>query len=411
MIDRPSNHLGISPATPPVDFRVAIDVSAVHRSSGGVLRYVQELVRHLPGQRVSPVLIDQRDRPEDPRRRLFDATADTTVLGVAPTSRLPRLAWEQLALTRTVGRLNDVSVLHSPHYTMPRGPAGLDRLARKRRHRHAPASVVTIHDLTFFSLPELHHASKRYLFQSAIRFAAHHADALVCVSDRTASLLRHHVDVRVPVFVAPHGIDAVRFAPPSGETRESDARVLDRLGVRQPYVFWLGAIAPHKNLGNLLQAFDRVQRSNEPAGLSLVIGGQSWPGAWEAVAHLAGAAVQRIGFVGEDDVAPLLRNAAVFAYPSMEEGFGLPVLEALACGTAVLTTEHSVMDDLTGGLATVVDARSVEALADGLRRALDATDSDRVARVARARTFTWEKSAVKHVEAYRVAIGRSRGTM
>lgn len=386
---------------------VAIDVSAVHAGSGGVLRYVTELVRHLPGSGVHATLIDQRSRSVDGSRELFGLDEATFVAGRAPGPRLWRLAWEQYALDRVVGNL-DIELLHSPHYTMPRwhlplGPwrtGGNGPGSRKR-----PAHVVTVHDLTFFSLPHLHARSKRRMFQSSIRFAALHADALICVSDRTADQLRHYVDVKAPVVVAPHGIDPNRFRPSSADTEEPDARVLARYGIVGPYVLWLGAIAPHKNLGTLMQAFNRVA----PAGLGLVVGGKSWPGAWESVVPHVPAVAKRIGFVPDDDVPALLRNAAVFAYPSFEEGFGLPVLEALACGTVVLTSRDTVMADVAGSEAVLVDPTLVEAVAEGLRGALELGGSPeqsvgRKARIDRAGTFTWERSARLHSDAYRLAL-------
>ena len=385
---------------------VAIDVSAVHAGSGGVLRYVTELVRHLPGSGVHATLIDQRSRSVDGSRELFGLGEATSVAGRAPGPRLWRLAWEQYGLDRVVGNL-DIELLHSPHYTMPRWhlPLGPWRAGGNGPGWKRPAHVVTVHDLTFFSLPHLHARSKRRMFQSSIRFAALHADALICVSDRTADQLRHYVDVKVPVVVAPHGIDQNRFRPSSADTEEPDARVLARYGIVGPYVLWLGAIAPHKNLGTLMQAFNRVA----PAGLGMVVGGKSWPGAWESVVPHVPAVAKRIGFVPDDDIPALLRNAAVFAYPSFEEGFGLPVLEALACGTVVLTSRGTVMADVAGSEAVLVDPTLVEAVAEGLRGALELGGSPeqsvgRKARIDRAGTFTWERSARLHRDAYRLAL-------
>jgi glycosyltransferase involved in cell wall biosynthesis len=393
--------------------RVAIDVSAVHATSGGVLRYLKELAAHVPSHGIQPVLLDQKERASNPHRRLFEPSADVSVVGCAPTSRATRLVWEQVALPGVVRKLDAVSVLHSPHYTMPRKMPGPVRL-----HRRLP-NVVTIHDLTFFTLPHLHEPAKRHLFRSAIRYAARHADALVCVSDRTASLLQELVDVTVPVFVAPHGIDTERFRPSTPETRTDDAPVLRKLGVEAPYVLWLGTVAPHKNLGNLLEGFDLLRRDSHDRGIDvrgihLVVAGQSWPGAWEAVAPTPPAAVTRLGFVDEDDLVPLMRNARAFAYPSIEEGFGFPVLEALACGVPVLTSTDTTMADIAGGQAVLVDPHSVTAIRDGLAACLSMPEGDsdaavrtRTARVARARTFTWAGSAATHAEAYRSALGKN----
>ena len=387
------------------DLRVAIDVSAVHSTSGGVLRYVDGLVRNLPSLGVELLLVDQRVRAGSVEGRLFSAVGQTTVIGRAPKSPAARLVWEQLALARLVGQLGDVTVLHSPHYTMPRVGARVSGGGSTRRGGRARrvASVVTIHDLTFFTLPHLHAPSKKRFFRSAIRYAATHADALVCVSDRTASLLQQHVDVRVPVVVAPHGIDTSRFQGTSPSNREFDAEILARLGVRLPYVLSVGTIAPHKNIGALLQAFDQVRRRPGMSELTLVVGGNSWPGAWEAVEQWSTPAVNRIGFVADEALPALYRNAAVFVYPSFEEGFGLPVLEALACGAPVVTTAGSVMADVAGAHAVTVDTTSLTAIADGIAQCLEPSFGEAADRIGYAHGFTWENSAVKHRDAYELA--------
>jgi glycosyltransferase involved in cell wall biosynthesis len=431
----PGEHLDLA-------IHVALDISAVHETSGGVLRYVTELARSLPAAGLVPTLIDQRH----PRHDLpFETTSFEgglrsyenisiesrlpRLLRIAPTSPPQRLIWEQTNLERNLRKMAAQQVLHSPHYTMPRslGRPLSTTLAKvmtqtrsntqsqtgsfaRRRHDKRIGHVVTIHDLTFFSHPELHRPAKRQFFRSAICYAARHADVLVCVSNRTAEQLNHYVDVQVPIVVAEHGIDTVRFSPPTIATAVADAEAISRLGLDVlggpdgRYILWLGAIAPHKNLGKALQAFSLLKESSEFSDLTFVVAGKSWPGAWEEISHLAHRSTRRIGFVTDSDAVALLRRASAFVYPSLEEGFGFPVLEALACGTSVVTTANSVMDELAAGNAIAVDAQSAQALADGLRLAIRQRHINADLRINRARSFTWERSAQLHVQAYRLAL-------
>ena len=212
-----------------------------------------------------------------------------------------------------------IDVHHGPHYTMP--------------ERARVPRVVTVHDLTFFDHPEWHEQSKVIVFRRAIRVAARRADAIVCVSRRTAQRLEELCGPTGRVFVVPHGVDHERFGPEppasgmsGGTDVVSDDEFLRRLGVRPPYVVFVGTLEPRKAVPDLVAAFDRVAADH--AELSLVLAGRPGWGV-EAVEQAIGRArygdrIVRTGYVPDDAVPALLRRAAVAAYPSLEEGFGLP---------------------------------------------------------------------------------------
>lgn len=371
---------------------VSLDVTAVPEQPVGAGRYTLELARALDRRPdVALVLWCRRD---DRARWAGEGgvAPGAAVVARAPGSRPARLAWEQLALPIGLARRRP-DVHHGPHYTMPLAVP-------------VPA-VVTVHDLTFVDHPEWHEWSKVVVFRRAIAVARRRAAAVVCVSAATARRLAATGGTRGPVFVAPHGIDHDRFRPepPGGD---ADAAALAALGARPPYVLFLGTLEPRKQVDVLVEAFSTVAGSRPD--LQLVLAGRpGWGG--DAVDRAVAASshrdrVLRTGYVPEPAVAALLRRAAAVCYPAAEEGFGLPALEAAACGTAVVTTAGSVMAELVGEAAVTATAGSVpslvaaltEALAGGARAA-----RRRQAGLVAAAGHTWDASAAVHMAAYRTA--------
>jgi glycosyltransferase involved in cell wall biosynthesis len=302
----------------------------------------------------------------------------------APAVRPLRLGWEQVGLPRVVRDLG-VQVHHGPHYTTPLA-LGL------------PA-VVTIHDLSFFTHPEWHQRTKVAFFRAAIRTSARHAAALIAVSATTAELLQHRIRPRAPVHVIPHGVDHGRYS----RDGDDDDAALARAGVTAPYVAFVGTLEPRKDVPTLVRAFDRIA-ATQP-GLTLVLAGARGWGADAVDAAVAAAAhgdrVRMTGYLPEGDLPALLRGAAAVAYPSLEEGFGLPVLEALACGAPVVTTSGTVMEEVAGGAAFLVPPGDDFRLAGALEAALEGDPERRELGFKVAARHTWEASAAGHAEVYR----------
>ena len=365
---------------------VAIDVSAVHPRSGGAGTYVHGLIGALPRAGIEPVLVARRS--DSPSR--WPGSGE--FVRVAPSLRPLRLLWEQTGLVRALRRAApDVGVLHSPHYTMP------EHLSRRDRLRLA--RVVTVHDLTFFTRPQDHQPAKRMLFRRAIAKAAADADAIVCVSEATAALLQEHAPPRCPVHVIRHGIDHNRF---TAAVAANDSEILRRLAVTVPFILHLGTIEPRKNVHNLLRAYEIIcAQSGSSTPAELVLAGGAWPGAWDALEVPTVGRVRRLGFVAPDDLPALLRAAGVVAYPSFEEGFGMPVVEALACGAPVVTSEATVMAELAAGAALLADPRDPVSIAAAITSALSGDGPRLEARLGCASTFTWTACAAAHADVYR----------
>lgn len=372
---------------------VSVDVSAVPARPVGAGQYTLALVSALDRRDDVALTVVSR-HGDDGRWAMVAPTA--RLIAAAPLHRPARLAWEQTVLPLILYR-RPIDVHHGPHYTMP-------EIARLPR-------VVTIHDLTFFDHPEWHERTKVPVFRRAIRVAARHASALICVSEHTAARLREHVVPLCPVHVVTHGVDHERFRPdpPGGES--ADDAVLASLGVRPPFVAFVGTIEPRKSVDRLVQAFDRMAAAHPD--LRLVLAGTVGWGVEAVDAAVAAARhgdrVVRTGYVPHAAVPALLRRAAAVAYPSADEGFGMPALEALACEAPLVTTKGSVMEEIVGPAALLVPAGNAEALAGALDMLVtgDARLDDRRAlgREIAAR-HTWEGCAEAHMAVYRSAAGR-----
>lgn len=375
--------------------RVLIDATAVPADRGGVGRYVDELVPRLDAQGTDLVLaVQARDvahyRALAPRSRVVAAPA-------AIERRPVRLAWEQVGLPALARRVR-ADVLHCPHYTMPVLPLP----------GRTPV-VVTLHDATFFTDPHLHLPTKARFFRTATRVATRRAAGLVVPSIATRDEVVREAGADPATFtVAYHGVDGERFHP---TTAAEQARVRATLDIGDlPYVAFLGTLEPRKNVPALVRGWVQACAALDNPPALVLAGGRGWDDSIDAAlaavpAHLV---VRRTGYLPLEDLAGLLGGALVVAYPSLGEGFGLPVLEAMACGAPTLTTRALSLPEV-GGDAVAYCGTSAESIAEGLV-ALCGSPARRAelsaAAVARAATFTWERAAREHTAAYARAAAR-----
>jgi len=374
--------------------RVLLDATAVPADRGGVGRYVDEVVPRIVEAGVELAIVAQQRDVE-----LLRALAPTARLVAAPalTGRRPvRLAWEQVGLPLLL-RSWRPDVLHSPHYTMP-ALAGVP-------------VAVTLHDATFFSDPHLHLREKAVFFRAATRVAVRRAAALVVPSRATRDEVVRYTGADPGAFVvAYHGVDHDRFHPVDADEQARVRATLD-IGPR-PYVAFLGTIEPRKNVPALVRGWVRACAGLDDPPALVLAGGKGWDTEVDAAVAAVpdGLVVRRPGYLPLEDLPGFLAGARVVAYPSLGEGFGLPVLEAMACGATVLTSRELSLPEV-GGDAVAYCGTDDEAIAAELGALLASDERRRVlgeAAVERARQFTWEATAERHVEAYRLAAGSGR---
>jgi glycosyltransferase involved in cell wall biosynthesis len=259
--------------------------------------------------------------------------------------------------------------------------------------------VVTVHDLAFLVHPELFPRAWRLMYRAALARAVRSADAIVAVSRHTAEDLARRARVdRRKVHVVP----LAASVPPSGADADS---VLSRLKVPQPYVLFVGTLEPRKNLVRLVRAYRRMAARGTPHALVLA-GPMGWhpQPLLRAISEEGPGDVVLTGAVGPGELDALYRGAAAFVYPSLYEGFGLPVLEAMSRGTACVVSASSSLPEVAGEAALPVDPLSVVGLAEAVERVT--SDPQLAARLreaglARAARFSWDDTARRTLEVYK----------
>ena len=301
-----------------------------------------------------------------------------------------RLA-EQSLLPLSLRRA-DLDLIHFPHYNLP---------LIKPVH-----FVVTVHDLFPFQFPEIHSGPlPRAVNQMLMRNAVRRAERIITPSVATALAVKANF---------PGSADRVLSIPEAADDRFQAARNAEgeaawqmRLKIRPPYVFYLGQWKAYKNLPMLLEAFKLVRATHPNAQLVIAGDDPRHPEVRKLAAGLPEGSVVLPGRLPESAVPDLYRGAAVVVLPSKAEGFGLPVIEAMACGVPVVCSDLPVLHELADGVATFCDPHDPGAFARAIEQILDAPSTTRARQlgIERAKGFTWERSARQTVAAYESALG------
>jgi len=272
-------------------------------------------------------------------------------------------------------------------------------------------TVLTVHDLSFLRVPQYAHPVLRAYLERVVPRSVGRADLILADSENTQ---RDVIDLlgvaeeRVRVIYP--GVEA-RFRPVTDPTILATVRTRYRL--ERPFILGLGTLEPRKNWAGLIEAYARLVERWRVAHDLVIVGGKGWlyEPIFQKVGELGlGDRVRFVGHAGDDDLPALYSLAACLAYPSFYEGFGIPVIEAMACGTPVVTTPVSSLPEAGGEAALYVEPGDSEALAEALERVT--CDEGlrahlRAAGLAQAKRFTWEAAAQQLLAAYRAVVAGS----
>lgn len=371
---------------------ITIDYTPAVRQVAGIGRYTRGLVSALA----------ELDREN--RYTLFCVGQAPTDMALPEnfsvrTSNIPSrwltTGWHRFGLPLAVERLaGDCDVFHSTDFTLP--PL---RDAR---------GVVTVHDLSFLRLPEHADPGLRAYLTKAVPRAVARAQRVLADSQNTKADLVELLGVDAEkVTVVPGGVEA-RFRPVRDTVKLGEVRT--RYALPQWFILAVGTIEPRKNLTRLIAAYAQMRRQTGLPHQLVIAGKPGWlyEGIYEKVAKEGlGEYVQFAGYVADEDLPALYTLADLLAFPSLYEGFGLPPLEAMACGTPVVTSNRASLPEAVGSAALQVDAEDNDALADAMARVLgNAHLRMRLVDLGRAQAarFTWKAAAEKLLEAYHLTV-------
>jgi glycosyltransferase involved in cell wall biosynthesis len=372
--------------------RIAIDYTAAVNQQAGIGRFVRCLVNAV-------TVVDEQDsyvlvhaEPNPGAKPVYPRTGNVAIRRLPLNERALTILWHRLGVTLPVDWFTGpIDLFHSPDFVLP----------PQRRGKR----VLTVHDLAFLLFPECADAGLRQYLEHVVPRSARRADFVLADSENTRNDVICLLGVpEQRVAVVPGGVEQ-RFRPQTDQQRLKELR--DRLGLEDvPFILWLGVVEPRKNVRRLMEAFGLLlQRASSPHRL-LLVGRKGWLS--DEVFQFAERApyrdrIQFTGFVEDDDLPTLYSAADLFVFPSLYEGFGLPVLEAMACGTPVVCASAASLPEVAGDAALLVEPTEVEALSVAMERAL--TDASlraslRQRGLEQAARFTWDAAARKLVRVY-----------
>jgi len=270
-------------------------------------------------------------------------------------------------------------------------------------------TVLTVHDLIFLLFPEYHLPLNKWFLNRFMPLFVRRADAIIAVSQCTKDdLIRHYAVPSEKIAVVYEGVDA-RFQPVTD--LDALAQVQARYGLPERYILSVGTIEPRKNLTTLLEAYRTLRAQGSELKL-VIVGKKGWlyEGFFRRLRELGlEGEVVLPGFVLDGDLPALYSAAELFVFPSLYEGFGLPPLEAMACGTPVIASNASSLPEVVGEAGVLIDPRDVSGLAEAMRRVLTderLREEMQIKGLERAKQFTWGRAAAMTLEVYHSLLGR-----
>ena len=368
--------------------RIAFDGTTLRPARTGVGYYTEHLLHHLVRESADDEIIVVSNRPLDTTCPL-----PPEVRVVVSSSRVPRIVWMQTIAPRLLRRLRvDVA-----HFTNGMVPLAL-----------SVPTVVTIHDMSLTMFPKYHPPRRVLLNRPLVDLAARRADAIITVSESAKrDIVRLYGSQAERIHVV-HEAAAPSFQPV--RDRAVLARVRERYDLADRFILYVGTIEPRKNLPKLIEGFASRRKSGQLPHQLVCAGPYGWLS--RDIEDLIDRlqiedAVRFTGYVPFGDLAALYSLAEMFVFPSLYEGFGLPVIEAMACGTPVVTGHVAALEEVGGGAVEQVGHLDADSLGDAMvRLAGDRQHRERLSTLGRERAqlFSWERAARETLKVYRHAV-------
>ena len=273
--------------------------------------------------------------------------------------------------------------------------------------------VVTVHDMVYKAFPETVRGRTRFMLETGLKKSMKRADIIITDSDFSKSeIIKYFPEYSKKIRVVPCGVDCKKFSP--CENPDTIKKVKESLEIDGEYFLYVGTIEPRKNLFRLIRAYEIFTRHVKNPPKLVLAGAKGWlcDDIYKLVEKLSlEKQVIFTKYVPSEDMSALISGAMAFVFPSLYEGFGMPPLEAMACGVPVLTSGEASLPEVTGDCAVICDAYSVKSIAKGLYRLyknLDLRKDLSYRGIERARLFSWEKSAEKLHEIYRELLNEKK---
>jgi glycosyltransferase involved in cell wall biosynthesis len=376
--------------------RILIDFTPIPVDRAGVGVYAENLVREIavmlhPDD--SLFLLIQDDELTIPQ--IVRNVANIEILSIPSRlfrNRLALMLYEQSVLPWVLLKRR-IDVIHSLHYMHP---------------IFSPATrVVTVHDLTHSLMPDLHTRGRRLLIPIFAKRAVKHAEGVIFVSTSThADAERLWSKQNNLQRVIPLGVGPEAFVVPS---TQAVREVSDRFNIQRPYLLFVGTVEPRKNLLRLIEAFAEVGRAH-PSCLLVIAGKLGWDfkPVLEAIASSSvREQITYLGYISDEEKRALMAGCVALVYPSLYEGFGLPVLEGMAAGIPVVTSNVSSLPEVAGNAALLVDPNATDQIALAINRLL--SDPNLAANLStagrqQAQKFSWTRTAKETYEMYRAVL-------
>jgi glycosyltransferase involved in cell wall biosynthesis len=375
---------------------IAIDYTPAYEQGGGIGRYVRELVKALARQhdaysyRLFVAGVGKKPLPPSPSLQF---TWSPTRITPAWLARIWYRAHIPFSVENLVG---NVDLYHATDFVLP--PT-----------RKTAKTLLTVHDLSFMRVPETASPSLKAYLEDVVPRSARRADHILADSEATRQdLIAYYELDPTKITVLYSGVDS-QFQPVTEKTQLKAVRHKYGLGDR-PYIFSVGTVQPRKNYGRLIEAASLMRERGIEVDV-VIAGGRGWleDPIYAAIEQYGTSEyVHFIGFAADEDLPALYGGAVCVALPSLYEGFGLPILEAMACGVPVLTSNISSLPEVAGDAALTVTPTDTEAIVAALIRLIedDQLRDDLIQRgFARARQFTWDASAAQLRGIYQAMLG------